>query len=285
MKTIVMTGATSGIGAVAATHLVKDNRVVTGARGGAVSGAELRPLDLASLASVRAFADGLKDEAIDVLVLNAGIQMTDVDHRSADGHELAFAVNHLAHYLLLRLLTPQLTAGARVVITASGTHDPDDVRSLPGPRHADAAMLADPATDPMRDEKPRTAGQRAYATSKLLNVLTARQFAKLNPGMVTVAYDPGLTTGTRLVRASPGFVQTVIWPMLGLLRFVNDGVNKLEDSGAALAALATDEPVPAGEIYAALRKGMIRWKPPSVAARDDAVAAKLWADSAAMVGL
>jgi NAD(P)-dependent dehydrogenase (short-subunit alcohol dehydrogenase family) len=285
MNTIVMTGATSGIGAVAATHLARGNRLITGARGGAVSGAEVRPLDLASLDSVRAFATSLAGERIDVLVLNAGIQMVDVDHRSADGHELAFAVNHLAHYLLLRLLTPQLAEGARVVITASGTHDPDDVKSLPGPRHADAAMLSDPATDRMRDERPRTAGQRAYATSKLCNVLTARQFAKLHPGVTTVAYDPGLTTGTKLVRASPGFVQNVIWPMLGLLRFVNDGVNKLEDSGAALAKLSTDEAVPPGEIYAALRKGVITWKAPSVIARDDAVAQKLWADSAKMVGV
>ena len=285
MATIVMTGATSGIGAVAAGYLTKGNRLIVGARGGTVPGAEVRSLDLTSLASVRAFAAGLGDIPIDTLVLNAGLQMSDAAHRSVDGFETTFAVNHLAHYLLLRLLAPNLSAGARVVITASGTHDPEDVKSLPGPRHADAARLADPATDPLLDTEPRKAGVRAYTSSKLCNVLTARAFAAKHPGLTVIAYDPGLTAGTGLARASPPFMRNVIWPMLGLLRFVSDGVNPLPVSGAALAELATTATPPPGEIYAALRKSVITWKPPSAIARDDAVRDKLWADSAAMVGL
>jgi NAD(P)-dependent dehydrogenase (short-subunit alcohol dehydrogenase family) len=132
-RVVVMTGATSGLGAHALQHLAArpDTRLIVGARGSGRTvphGVEVLPLDLASLASVRAFAAAvarqLGDARIDALVLNAGMQLSNTERRSADGYELTFAVNHLAHYLLARLLLPHLADHGRLVITTSETHDP-----------------------------------------------------------------------------------------------------------------------------------------------------------------
>ena len=118
-KIVVMTGATSGIGANAVELIAAqpNMRIIIGARGAhsEPEGAEVIPLDLASLANVRVFADEVKQRLggahIDILVLNAGIQPMDTTQRTVDGFETTFAVNHLAHYLLARLLVPcRLTA-------------------------------------------------------------------------------------------------------------------------------------------------------------------------------
>ena len=111
--TIVMTGATSGIGAHALAHLAASpsTEIIVGARGGRdLPNATVLPLDLASLQSVRDFADAVKQQLgntrIEMLVLNAGAQFRQAQ-RSVDGFEMTFAVNHLSHYLLTRLLCPR----------------------------------------------------------------------------------------------------------------------------------------------------------------------------------
>jgi NAD(P)-dependent dehydrogenase (short-subunit alcohol dehydrogenase family) len=118
-----MTGGTSGLGEVAARQIAgtPGMRLVLGARRGSQSAIETLPLDLTRLESVREFAQGviqqLGDTLIDALVLNAGTQFPNIDQRTEDGFETTFAVNHLAHYLLLQLLLPKLAQGATVVIT------------------------------------------------------------------------------------------------------------------------------------------------------------------------
>jgi NAD(P)-dependent dehydrogenase (short-subunit alcohol dehydrogenase family) len=130
VTTIVMTGATSGIGRVAAEHMLRVPGVLLwhGARGAAPPDAHALPLDLKRLASVRAFAQALGERLgeipIDVLVLNAATQFPNDTERTEDEFETTFAVNHLAHYLLLRLLLPRLAEAATVVITTNDTHDP-----------------------------------------------------------------------------------------------------------------------------------------------------------------
>jgi len=149
--TIVMTGATSGIGAQALAHLAgsPSTDIIVGARGGRdLPNATVLPLELASLQSVRDFADAVKqhlgDIKIDMLVLNAGAQFRQAE-RSVDGFEMTFAVNHLSHYLLARLLMPEMAEGGRIVITTSDTHDP---AKMPlGPKTLDPESLAHPTKD------------------------------------------------------------------------------------------------------------------------------------------
>lgn len=286
MPAIVMTGATSGIGRVAAGHLLArpGTRLIIGARGAQnAAGTSHLPLDLASLASVRSFAGAvvtaLAGARIDALVLNAGGQRPDVEARSTDGHELTFAVNHLAHFALLRALEAHLAPGARVVITSSGTHDPAERTGVPPPHHAEAALLADPALDPRRDARPLVAGMRAYAASKLANLLTVRGLAARRPDLLVIAYDPGLTPGTGLVRDQHWAVRSLVWPLLPVLVRIRPGMNSLADAGRALAELATTTLPPDGRVYASLRRGIITWPDPSELARDDIVRDRLWADS------
>ncbi len=285
---IVMTGATSGIGQGAAQRLLaQGHTVVAGTRGAPPPpGVQALPLDLASLASVRAFAAQCPDR-IDALVLNAGMQVHSLDERSADGFELTFAVNHLAHYLLARLLVPKLADGGRIVFTSSGTHDPAEKTGVPAPRHANAAKLADPATDPEAGKSGMGAGLRAYSTSKLCNLMTARTLAArpevTTRGITVHAYDPGFIPATGLARGAPWFVRAVIFPVLSILP-QGKGANRLGDGARALAGLA-DGTIDSDRVYMSLRRGKPTWPEPSALARDDALCAKLWADSAAMVGL
>jgi NAD(P)-dependent dehydrogenase (short-subunit alcohol dehydrogenase family) len=157
------------------------------------------------LENVRSFASVVDREfgaaQINSLVLNAGLLFPNDDTRSADGFEAAFAVNHLAHYLLLRLLLPRFAQGATVIAP---------------PLHADARFLAHPERDP-NDPNPLIAVGRTYSSSKLCKALTARALA-VHPDtttrrLVIIAYDPGHTSGTGLVRNGnfPGSAPHAEW--------------------------------------------------------------------------
>src|SRR3954453_9830005 len=127
-RTFVVTGANSGIGLVAARELGRAGaRVVLAVRdtgkgeqaAASIAGdPEVRRLDLADLASVRAFADGWSGD-LDVLINNAGV-MAIPQQRTADGFEMQLGTNHLGHFALTNLLLPHLTD--RVVTLASGAH-------------------------------------------------------------------------------------------------------------------------------------------------------------------
>ncbi|MFJ1865462.1 oxidoreductase [Streptomyces sp. NPDC088097] len=136
-RTVVVTGANSGLGYVTARELArKGARVVLAARNSAKGAAaverlraelpsaivESRSLDLADLDSVRAFADGI-DTPVDVLVNNAGIMMPPRS-LTAQGFESQFGTNHLGHFALTGLLWDRLRAGrdARVVTVSSTLH-------------------------------------------------------------------------------------------------------------------------------------------------------------------
>jgi NAD(P)-dependent dehydrogenase (short-subunit alcohol dehydrogenase family) len=150
-RVAVVTGANSGLGLITARELARAGATVVlaardgkanaalGEIAGAVSDAKLEPrdLDLADLASVRAFAEavGADHPRIDLLVNNAGVMMPPRS-ATADGFELQFGTNHLGHFALTGLLLDRLAAadGARVVTVSSLEHRPgrlnfDDLQS------------------------------------------------------------------------------------------------------------------------------------------------------------
>jgi NAD(P)-dependent dehydrogenase (short-subunit alcohol dehydrogenase family) len=216
---------------------------------------------------------------IDILIMNAGAQFGTTKHRTGDGFASTCAINHLAHYLLLRLLTPSLAKNATVVLTTSDVHDPKDVPF--GPKELNLEALAHPK-DKNGGFGP---GIRAYASSKLCNLLTARAFdassdAQIN-GMRVIAYNPGLTPGTSLFRAWPWWAKLMIGVASKLFP-----VSTVEHAGDAIANLGLGTVVPpSGRIYASLVKGKLTWPDPSELAQSDAAMTRLWLESAQMVGL
>nr|MDT0658683.1 SDR family NAD(P)-dependent oxidoreductase [Micromonospora sp. DSM 115978] len=295
-RIIVMTGATAGLGAHAVRRLAAepDTRVIVGARssGWAMPGVEVLPLDLASLDNVRGFAEAVTtrigNARIDVLILNAGTQTPSVGALSADGYELTFAVNHLAHYLLARLLEPHLADHGHLVITTSDTHDP--AITPMAPKSLDPRALAHPGKTGFGT------GIRAYAASKLCNMLTAQSFAAMDElkarQISVVAFNPGLTGGTSLGRdSSPvarvlvGLLMRTVFRVVGLVKpeYV---MSTAERSGEKLADVALGTiTLPPGRIYVSLVQGEPTFPDPAKLARSRDVQVLLWRESAAMVGI
>lgn len=294
---IAMTGATSGIGAVACDALLAaGHSLLIGARNPALAsiwkdrGAQIEQLDLASLAGTRAFSEDVARFApIDALILNAGVQLVQ-SARTIDGFERTFAINHLAHYLLARLAVPFIASGGRLILTASGTHDPAEHSGMPPPLHADARLLAFPEHDGRRDPDPGAAGRRAYSSSKLANVMTARELARrlsaTRPDLMIAAFDPGFTPGTGLAREYPDFISFTFRTILPVLSLFGRRISTPKVSGKWLAALAvSDAYQQARGAYFAVRGGALLEKQPSILARDAKACAALWDESANLVGL
>ena len=291
---VFLTGGTAGIGQVAARRVLASGADLTiGARAPDAAAGDLkrkarfRRVDLGDLATVQALADDLASgPEIDVAVLNAGVQNVS-GGRSVQGLDVTFATNHLAHYLLVRRLLPRMAKGGRIILTASGTHDPEEKTGVPPPRHADARRLARPETDPDLDAEGAKAGRRAYSASKLCNVMTVRELAErtatTRPDLSIMAFDPGFTPGTGLARDYPGPASLLFLYVLPLLAR-GPRVSTPANSGGLLAQMAT------GPAYAHCRGGYfaVRGKallevPPSVLARDEAACARLWDDSEALL--
>jgi NAD(P)-dependent dehydrogenase (short-subunit alcohol dehydrogenase family) len=187
-RTAVVTGANSGIGRAAARELARAGaRVVLAVRDEAKGRAaaaempgtvEVRGLDLAVLASVRAFAEGWEGD-LDLLVNNAGI-MAVPEGRTADGFELQFGTNHLGHFALTNLLLPHVTD--RVVTVASGAH-----------------RMGKIALDDLNWERRSYDRWRAYGQSKLANLLFTLELER----RLTAAGSP-----VRALAAHPGWAAT-----------------------------------------------------------------------------
>lgn len=226
-RTIVMTGATRGIGRIAAerilaeepeAHLVllargpgDDLAARLGSHGGNVV------VVRADLASLRSTVDAVAEVVrrlnsgslppFRALVCNAGIQYTNNLVQTTDGFEATFAVNVLANHVLLRKLHGQMQAPARIVITVSDTHFGDfrhNLGMVPGPRWLPANMLARPGAFP--NPASTRAGRTAYSTSKLAAIYLVHEWARrLPPGIEVVGYNPGFVPGTDLARDADRF--------------------------------------------------------------------------------
>lgn len=243
--TIVMTGASRGIGRVAAEQILRRSPevhllVVARASSGAQLAAELAtgghtvshvPADLGSLESVRQAAAEIRDRLdrgdlppLRGFVGNAGIQYTDALTKGPDGLESTFTVNVLANHVFVRTLQDRFAVPARIVITVSDTHFGDfkhNMGMVPGPVWKSPDVLARTGAFP----KPHTtaAGRTAYSTSKLAAIYLVHEYARRLPaGIDAIAYNPGFVPGTGLARnADPvsRFAMRRIMPMMTLTPF------------------------------------------------------------------
>lgn len=288
-RTAVVTGANSGLGYVTARELARRGaRVVLACRdetrGRAaedllrheVPGADVRlaPLDLSDLASVRAFADGLPEERLDLLVNNAGV-MALPRRRTVDGFEMQFGTNHLGHFALTGLLLPRLRAagdGARVVTVSSGLHllgtvDPRDLQMDAGYRR-----------------------WIAYGRSKSANLLfvheLARRLAADGSPLVAAAAHPGYAA-TNLQTAGVR-MEDRRWAER-LVLAANRFVAQSAEAGALPTLRAATAPDVRQDEFFGPRVQLWRGAPVrSVRApwtRDDRASAGLWAMSERLTGV
>lgn len=257
MKSIIITGATGGIGFECAMHTARiapgDQIIITSRN--PESGKKIIQtieqktghknlrcmlLDLASLQSIRNFKEEFlkaKNSGIIALINNAGMQNIGNTQFTKDGFESTFGVNHLASLYLTLLLLPLMEDNASITFTASGVHDPKQKTGIAPPIFKSAKEQAYPVET---NEKINIVGQRRYSTSKLCNILTTYELQKrLSETNIRVnAFDPGLVPGTGLARTySPTlrFVWNYIFP---LLKYFIPNVNTPQNSGKRLANLA-----------------------------------------------
>ncbi|EXJ90132.1 hypothetical protein A1O3_03201 [Capronia epimyces CBS 606.96] len=263
-RSILITGGTSGLGLCAATEIARlrpQHRIILASRKDPDRSAasinqtlgqdnvEFMPLDLGHLDNVRSFVKAWGEKnmpPISELLLNAGLQFPHGVTLTADGVEATFGINHVGHALLFYLLQPYLADEARIVITASGTHDPKQKTGLPDAKYTSGEELAHPSKATVNN-----LGRQRYATSKLCNVMWTyalhRRLTRLNNKKWTVvAMDPGLMPGTGLARDA-GPLARFLWnsvlpriiPLIRLL--VSQNTHLPQESGASLAWIALDE--------------------------------------------
>jgi NAD(P)-dependent dehydrogenase (short-subunit alcohol dehydrogenase family) len=269
-KVVVLTGGTSGIGQVAATELARQGaRIILIARDpvraaralAEVSGAgrsvthRVVYADLASIAETRRAAAEIAEvePRIDVLINNAGA-LFNQRRLSPDGLEMTFAVNHMAYFVLTEGLKRTLlkSGPARIVNTASGAHrgttlDFDDLQS-----------------------ERAYSGFAAYGRSKLCNILFTRELARRlqGTGVTATCLHPGFVA-TRFGDGSGGLLQALM-PVAKL------GAISPQKGAATIVYLASSPDVAS---VSGVYFYQCRPDTPSLAARDDAAASRLWAES------
>ncbi len=277
MKTILVTGATNGIGLEASITLAREgHKVVLVGRDEAKtrrtvdevkqrsgsSNVESMLCDFSSQASIRAFAEAYraKYDRLDVLVNNAG---TVNEHRTLtkDGIESTFAVNHLGYFLLTNLLLDLLvkSAPSRIVVVSSAAH------------YRGTMDLED-----LGFEKGGYGIMKAYTRSKLANVMMTRSLAKRLEGkgvLVNALHPGGVATG--IWDRAPKWTQPILAVVKKLVLITP------EEGGKTLSFLATSPEVSVSGKYFEKNKQ----KGCAPLARDEALAEKLWAKSAELVKL
>jgi retinol dehydrogenase-12 len=281
----LVTGASAGIGLETALGLARAGfRVVMAGRDAArterarsgVAGRsgsdriESALADFADLASVRSLAETVlaRHDRLDVLVNNAGI-IAPRYQRSRDGYELTIAVNHLAPFLLTNLLLDRLRATGSEA--APGRIRPSRIITVASQAHRGARLDLATWMDPSG-----WSPLQAYGRSKLCNILFTRALARRLQGdaVVAAALHPGVIATK--IGDSAGSVMGLGW------RLAKPFFASPERGARTTLFLATiSDPARFHGAY------LIDSKPaqPDPAARDDALAERLWTESARLVGL
>lgn len=254
MKSIIITGANSGIGfecALQMARIASEEQIILACRNIQAGNESIEKiiketnhkhlicleLDLASLQSVRDFKTAfllLPSHKISSLVNNAGGLFIGKTKHTKDGFEITFGTNHLGGFYLTLLLAPYIEENGSIVFTASGVHDPDNKTGIEPPVYTSGKELAYPKETP--EGKLKT-GQRRYSTSKLCNVLTSYILNEklLNKKIRVNAFDPGQVLGTGFLRTLPAPIRFIA---NNLMPFFVKKNNSPETSGGRLANLA-----------------------------------------------
>ncbi len=274
-RTAIVTGANSGLGLVTTRQLAKAGaKVVLAVRdtkkgeaaAATVSGdTEVRQLDLADLASVRAFADAWTGP-VDLLVNNAGI-MAIPEYRTADGFEMQIGTNHLGHFALTNLLLPHLTD--RVVTVSSQAHRTGSIR-----------------LDDLNWEKGGYKPWAAYGQSKLANLLFTLELQRRLD-------DAG--SGVRALAAHPGYAATNLQSrsesriMDGFMKVANKVFAQSDEMGALPTLFAASQDLPGNSYLGPDGFQEQRGHPTLVGctakAKDADTARKLWGLSEQLTGV
>jgi NAD(P)-dependent dehydrogenase (short-subunit alcohol dehydrogenase family) len=274
-KTVVVTGATSGIGEIAALELArKGAKIVLIGRSATkceATAAMIRKetknaavdflvADLSSQAEVRRLAGEIKERypRIDVLINNAGAMIAP-RLESVDGIEMTWALNHMGYFLLTELLIDTLKASApsRIVSVASDAH------RMVGGIHFDDV-----------EGKKSYSPLRNYGQSKLANILFTRELARRLEG-----------TGVTANCLHPGFVATNFSAGKGLTFWIFQQMAKVFAISPQKGAETTIYLASSPEVEGVTGKYFAKCKEAKTtpAGRDDAAASKLWALSESMV--
>jgi NAD(P)-dependent dehydrogenase (short-subunit alcohol dehydrogenase family) len=272
---VIITGANSGIGLAAARALaakgahvvlaVRDPQTGAAAAAQILGSTEVRELDLADLASVRAFADGW-DAPVDLLINNAGVMMPPPG-KTVDDFETQFGTNHLGHFALTNLLLTHVTG--RVVTISSTGH-----------------RMGNIGFDDLQWERRSYNAGRAYGQSKLANLLFTsglqRRLTAAGSSVIATAAHPGyaVTNLQRHVSSNPVFR---IVDLVGSRVIAQDA-----DGGALPTLYAALADIP-GDSFAGpggflQQRGPAKLVSRSRASRDPQVAQRLWDVSEQLTG-
>ncbi len=313
-STVVITGASSGVGLHAAKALAKRGwNVVMACRDlqKAKKAAEsvempedsytIMHIDLGSLNSVREFVNNFRasGKSLDALVCNAAIYMPLLKQplRSPEGYELTVATNHLGHFLLCNLMLEDLkksnASDRRLVILGTVTHNPDELGGKIPPRpdlgnlDGFAAGFKEPIA--MIDGK-KFEPVKAYKDSKVCNVLTMRELHRRyheSTGIVFSSLYPGCVADTPLFRHHYPLFQK-LFPLFQ--KYITGGYVSQELAGERVAAVVADPEYRQSGVYWSWgnrqkKNGKPYVQQVSPQARDDEKAKRMWELSEKLVGL
>jgi protochlorophyllide reductase len=314
-QTVIITGASSGVGLYAAKalaargwHVVMACRDLVKAEqaaqsvGMSLDSYSIMQIDLGSLASVRKFVEEFRStgRSLDALVCNAAVYLPllKAPMRSPEGYELSVATNHFGHFLLCNLLLEDLKAASapdkRLIILGTVTANSKELGGkIPIPAPADLGELQGLVAGfktpiAMIDGKPFKAG-KAYKDSKLCNMMTSRELHRRyhdTTGIVFNTLYPGCVADTPLFRNSyPLFQKIFPW----FQKNITKGYVSQELAGERVAQVVADPEFRQSGVHwswgnrqQAGRKGFVQEL--SDKASDDK-ALKMWELSEKLVGL